>query len=37
MGLGPLDVIGLSDTRENATECRKLRYEGCDLIEAKRA
>jgi integrase len=37
MGLGPLDVVGLADAREKATECRKLRYEGLDPIEHRHA
>jgi integrase len=36
MGLGPFDVVGLADAREKAAECRKLRYDGVDPIEAKR-
>jgi integrase len=37
MGLGPLHTIGLADAREKARECRRLRLEGQDPIEIRRA
>jgi integrase len=37
MGLGPLHVVSLSEAREKARECRKLRHEGIDPIEARKA
>src|SRR6266404_6091245 len=37
MGLGPLHTITLAEARAKATECRKLRLEGIDPIEARRA
>jgi integrase len=36
MGLGPLHTIGLAEARERARECRKLRLDGVDPIEARR-
>lgn len=35
MGLGPLHTVGLSDARRKALECRRLRLEGIDPIEAR--
>src|ERR1019366_7653191 len=37
MGLGPVHTITLAEARQKATECRKLRLEGIDPIEARRA
>ena len=37
MGLGSLDTISLADAREKALKCRKLRDQGIDPIEARRA
>src|SRR5690349_11154236 len=37
MGLGPLHTIGLADAREKARECRRLRLNGLDPIEGRRA
>jgi len=37
MGLGSLSIIGLQDARTKAGECRRLRSEGIDPIEARRA
>jgi integrase len=37
MGLGSLDTYGLSEARERARQCRKLRDEGKDPIEERRA
>jgi integrase-like protein/Arm domain-containing DNA-binding protein len=37
MGLGPLHTILLAEAREKARECRKLRLEGVDPIEARKA
>ena len=36
MGLGPLHAVPLADARAKAAECRKLRYEGIDPIEARK-
>jgi integrase len=36
MGLGPLHTIGLAEARERARECRKLRLDGIDPIDARR-
>jgi integrase len=36
MGLGPTDTITLAEARELATECRKLRLNGVDPIQARR-
>src|SRR5438046_1062125 len=36
MGLGPLHTIGLADARQRAKDCRKLRLDGKDPIEARR-
>jgi integrase len=35
MGLGSLDSVGLAQARDKATECRRLRQEGVDPIEAR--
>src|SRR6266699_6284188 len=35
MGLGSLDVVSLAQAREKAAECRRLRQEGKDPIEAR--
>jgi integrase len=37
MGLGPLSAVGLLDARTKAAECRRLRQEGIDPIEARKA
>lgn len=37
MGLGSLDTINLAEAREAALKCRKLRTQGIDPIEARRA
>ena len=37
MGLGSLDVVSLAQAREKAAECRRLRQEGIDPIEARNA
>ena len=37
MGLGPLHIVPLAEAREKARECRKLRHEGIDPIEARKA
>jgi integrase len=37
MGLGPLALFGLQEARAKALECRRLRHEGIDPIEARRA
>ncbi len=36
MGLGPAHTISLADARQSATECRRLRMQGIDPIEARR-
>lgn len=37
MGLGPLHTVSLSEARSKARECRKIRLEGADPIEARNA
>src|SRR5215472_355093 len=37
MGLGPLHTISLAEARERARECRKLRGDGIDPVEVRRA
>ena len=37
MGLGPIHTISLAEARDRARECRKLRLDGIDSIEARRA
>jgi hypothetical protein len=37
MGLGPVNVISLAEARKRAAECRKMRLDGVDPIEARRA
>ena len=37
MGLGPLALYGLADARAKALDARRLRHEGIDPIEAKKA
>jgi integrase len=37
MGLGPLALFGLSDARARALDARRLRHEGVDPIEARKA
>src|SRR5271167_3140206 len=36
MGLGPLHTVSLSDARKKAVECRKLRLDGIDPIDARK-
>jgi integrase len=37
MGLGPVHTIGLAEAREKARECRRLRLDGLDPIEVRKA
>src|ERR1700730_7112107 len=37
MGLGPLALYGLHEARAKALDARRLRYDGVDPIEARRA
>jgi integrase len=37
MGLGPLHTVSLAEARDKALECRKLKLEGVDPIEHRRA
>jgi integrase len=37
MGLGPASLISLAEARAKAADCRRLRYEGVDPIDARRA
>src|SRR2546429_7432308 len=37
MGLGPVHTISLAEARDKALACRKLRLEGVDPIEERRA
>lgn len=37
MGLGSLNTIGLAEARELAADCRRLRLQGIDPIEARKA
>jgi integrase len=37
MGLGPLHTLGLAEARKRANECRKLRLDGHDPIEDRKA
>src|ERR1700730_11309923 len=37
MGLGPIHTISLAEARDRARECRKLRLDGVDPIEHRRA
>src|SRR5262245_30308861 len=37
MGLGSLDVVSLAEARRKAAECRRLRSEGIDPIDSRRA
>src|SRR5882757_8408736 len=37
MGLGPLFAVSLSEARIKAGDCRRLRQEGVDPIEARKA
>src|ERR1700758_291809 len=36
MGLGPVHAIPLADARKRAAECRRMRLDGIDPIEARR-
>jgi hypothetical protein len=36
MGLGPLNVISLAEARARAAECRRLRLDGIDPIDARK-
>jgi hypothetical protein len=35
MGLGPVHAIPLAEARKRATECRRMRLDGLDPIEAR--
>src|ERR1700674_6015460 len=37
MGLGPVHAIPLAEARKRATECRRMRVDGIDPIEARSA
>jgi integrase len=37
MGLGPVDAIPLAEARKRAAECRRMRHDGIDPIEARKA
>src|SRR4051794_14223715 len=37
MGLGPVHTIALAEARARAAECRRLKLDGIDPIEARRA
>jgi len=37
MGLGPVHAISLSEARDRALQCRKMRHQGIDPIEARKA
>src|SRR5712664_928034 len=37
MGLGSVDFVSLLKAREKAAECRRLRYEGIDPLERRKA
>src|SRR5260370_23319152 len=37
MGLGPVTAISLAEALKRAAECRRLRHDGADPIEARRA
>jgi integrase len=37
MGLGPVNVVNLSEARARASQCRRLRLDGIDPIEARKA
>src|SRR4051812_24307099 len=37
MGLGRLATVSLADARLKASECRRLRHDGLDPIEARKA
>jgi hypothetical protein len=37
MGLGPVRAIPLADARKRAAECRRMRFDGIDPIEVRRA
>ena len=37
MGLGPLNAISLAEARKRAAECRRMRHDGIDPIEARGA
>jgi integrase len=37
MGLGPVHAIPLADARKRAAECRRMRFDGIDPIQARRA
>ena len=36
MGLGPLSIIPLAEARKRAAECRRMRLDGIDPIEARK-
>jgi integrase len=37
MGLGPVHTIGLAEARERARECRRMRLDGLDPIQSRKA
>src|ERR1700674_2966661 len=37
MGLGPVHAIPLAEARKRAAECRRMRFDGIDPIEVRRA
>lgn len=37
MGLGPVNIISLAEARKRAAECRRMRFDGIDPIEAQSA
>jgi hypothetical protein len=37
MGLGPVSLYGIQEARQKALDARRLRHEGIDPIEARRA
>jgi hypothetical protein len=37
MGVGPVNVVSLAEARKRAAECRRMRLDGIDPIEARRA
>ncbi len=37
MGLGPVNAISLAEARKRAAECRRMRLDGIDPIEARKA
>jgi Arm DNA-binding domain len=37
MGLGPVNIISLTEARKRAAGCRRMRLDGIDPIDARRA